>query len=171
MEMSVYSWFYVVNLFISANGVDVTSNYRLKIAIGVFHFLNLLCFQVPKEMELVWDDSVAPEAAIDLEGAHVSTKEVLMMLGGAFASFFVLYKLIEFGDPVGSNPSVRERFWTQTSSYAKTNNVDFLEYILAFCLLWHIFLVVWLQAPRATILPDIEALKAEMGMEPAAESD
>lgn len=59
---------------------------------------------MPEEVELVWDDTVAPETTIDFDAPHVSTKEVLLMFFGSFAFFGTLYSVIAFGDPVGSNP-------------------------------------------------------------------
>ena len=56
-------------------------------------FLNLLqpfhsnILQLPEEVELIWDDSVAPETALDLDAPHVDTKEVLAMFFGAFIFF------------------------------------------------------------------------------------
>jgi hypothetical protein len=57
-------------------------------------------------MELVWDDSVSPEPAIDFEGAAVSTAQVLGMVTAAFGSLFLLYKLVEWGNPQAANPAV-----------------------------------------------------------------
>ena len=60
--------------------------------------------KLPEEVELVWDDTVAPETAIDFDAPHVSTAEVLKMFFGAFACFAGLYGLVALSDPVGSNP-------------------------------------------------------------------
>ena len=60
--------------------------------------------QLPEEVELVWDDTVAPETAIDLDAPHVSTDEVLTAFAAAFFGFFCLYSLVSLSDPVGSNP-------------------------------------------------------------------
>ena len=59
---------------------------------------------VPEEVELIWDDSVAPETCIDLDAPHVSTREVLSSFSAAFLFFLGLYSLISLGDPVASNP-------------------------------------------------------------------
>lgn len=66
--------------------------------------------QVHREMELVWDDAVTPEPAIDFEGASIATSQVLASVAAAFGSLFVLYKLVGAGDPEGSNPAVRLSF-------------------------------------------------------------
>lgn len=60
--------------------------------------------QLPEEVELIWDDTVAPETTIDFDAPHVSTKEVMAMFFGAFAFFGTLYTVIALGDPVGNNP-------------------------------------------------------------------
>ena len=60
--------------------------------------------RVPEEVELVWDDSVAPETCIDLDAPHVSTNEVLSSFAAAFLFFLGLYTAISLGDPVASNP-------------------------------------------------------------------
>ncbi len=53
---------------------------------------------------MVWDDTVAPETAIDFDAPHVDTTEVLQMFAGAFLFFAGLYTLVSLSDPVGSNP-------------------------------------------------------------------
>lgn len=65
---------------------------------------------IKEEIELVWDDSVAPETCIDFD-AHES-----MPTSAVFASVFLamslltgLYFLISFSDPVGSNPVATRR--------------------------------------------------------------
>jgi hypothetical protein len=60
--------------------------------------------QLPEEVELVWDDNVAPETCLDFDAPHVSTQEVLTTFVAAFGFFFGLYTLISLTDPVGSNP-------------------------------------------------------------------
>jgi len=59
---------------------------------------------LPEEVELVWDDTVAPETAIDLDAPHVSTNEVLSAFAAAFLFFLGLYTAVALSDPVGSNP-------------------------------------------------------------------
>jgi len=60
--------------------------------------------QLPEEVELIWDDTVAPETAIDLDAPHVSTDEVLSAFAAAFLFFFGLYSMVTLSDPVASNP-------------------------------------------------------------------
>ena len=60
--------------------------------------------RIPEEIELVWDDSVAPETCIDIDAPHVSTQEVIGAVLAAFTFFFGLYTVVSLSDPVGSNP-------------------------------------------------------------------
>jgi hypothetical protein len=60
--------------------------------------------QIPEEVELVWDDTVAPEACIDFDNPSADSKEILQgwaVLGTFFAT---LVGYIYLTDPVGSNP-------------------------------------------------------------------
>mgnify|MGYP003386600770 CR=1 FL=1 len=59
---------------------------------------------IPENVELVWDDSVAPESAIDFDAPHVSTKEAIAMFILGFGVFFGFYKLVASTDPAGKNP-------------------------------------------------------------------
>jgi hypothetical protein len=59
---------------------------------------------LPEEVELVWDDTVAPESCIDIDAPHVSANEVLATFFGAFAFFFGLYTITSWTDPVRANP-------------------------------------------------------------------
>jgi hypothetical protein len=56
------------------------------------------------EIELVWDDSVAPEACLDFDAPHVESSEVFKMFFGAFAGFALLMGLVILSDPPGQNP-------------------------------------------------------------------
>lgn len=60
--------------------------------------------RLPEEVELVWDDSVAPETAIDFDAPHVDDKEVHAMIFGAAMFFASVYGLVALSDPVGNNP-------------------------------------------------------------------
>jgi len=60
--------------------------------------------KIPEEVELVWDDTVAPETCIDFDAPHVSTEEVLGTFGAALAFFVGLYAYVSLTDPVASNP-------------------------------------------------------------------
>ena len=66
------------------------------------NFTNLQ--QLPEEVELVWDDSVAPEACIDLDAQHMSGKEVIASMLIAFGGFGALYAYCVASDPEAKNP-------------------------------------------------------------------
>ena len=59
---------------------------------------------MPEEVELVWDDSVAPETAIDFDTPNISLTQVLMSLAVAFGGLFGLVTFIAWTDPEGNNP-------------------------------------------------------------------
>lgn len=60
--------------------------------------------QLPEEVELVWDDTVAPETCIDFDYPQADTTEVMQgwLYMGAF--FALLTGYIYWTDPVKSNP-------------------------------------------------------------------
>jgi hypothetical protein len=57
-----------------------------------------------EEIELVWDDTVAPETCVDFDAPHVSTRDVLLSFLAGFGFFGLIYLLVAYSDPVGSNP-------------------------------------------------------------------
>lgn len=60
--------------------------------------------QIPEEVELVWDDSVAPETCIDFDAPHVSSGEVFKTFLASLGFFLGIYLFVQFTDPVASNP-------------------------------------------------------------------
>ena len=77
----------------------------------------------------MWDDSVAPEAALDFDAPHVSTKEVLLGFFAGFAFFGSLLTLVYLSDPVASNPVARRASVIPDASmlnlgYAKNNSEE-----------------------------------------------
>ena len=68
-------------------------------------------------MELVWDDSVAPETCIDFDAPHISTSEMLWSIASVAAMFGALYTYVVLSDPEGSNP-VAKRETVIPASYA-----------------------------------------------------
>ncbi len=60
--------------------------------------------QLPEEIELVWDDSVAPEAAVDLDAPHVSSGTALKHFFLGFSFFIALYATIKFSEPEKRSP-------------------------------------------------------------------
>tara|TARA_A100001015_G_C14935672_1_gene690342 strand:+ start:80 stop:370 length:291 start_codon:yes stop_codon:yes gene_type:complete len=76
-----------------------------------------LKLQIPEEVELVWDDSVAPEACIDLDAPQMSTSVVLWSVATVATIFGALYTYVVLSDPEGSNP-VAKRETVIPASYA-----------------------------------------------------
>lgn len=91
--------YYILYLYILIYN-NILTIYLLITIINIIHSHK----QLPEEVELIWDDSVAPETALDLDAPHVSTKEVLTMFVGAFVFFGTLYAAVAWSDPVGNNP-------------------------------------------------------------------
>ena len=60
--------------------------------------------RLPTEVELVWDDSVAPETCIDFDAPHVSVAEALTGVGLIAAFFATVFFTIKSSDPEGRNP-------------------------------------------------------------------
>eukprot|EP01040_Poterioochromonas_malhamensis_P001320 gene1320-1397_t len=60
--------------------------------------------QIPLETELVWDDTVAPETAIDFDASHVPTSEVLLHFAMGFGFFGLLYFLVSLTEPEKNAP-------------------------------------------------------------------
>lgn len=57
-----------------------------------------------EEIELVWDDSVAPETCIDFDAQHVSSDKVFISFFTAFGSLLLLYGFVKLYDPTSCNP-------------------------------------------------------------------
>ena len=72
---------------------------------------------MPEEVELVWDDSVAPEACIALDAPHMGTSVVLWSMAAVASIFTALYTYVVLSDPEGSNP-VAVRAAVIPASYA-----------------------------------------------------
>ena len=60
--------------------------------------------QIPEEVELVWDDNVAPETAIDIESQHISARQVFGTWGVVLALFGGLIAFCNFVDPEKNSP-------------------------------------------------------------------
>ena len=65
---------------------------------------------MPEEIELVWDDYVAPETCIDFDAPQFSGLEVLAMFGTAIGFLFGCYGLVVLSDPKGRNPAASKEF-------------------------------------------------------------
>mmetsp|Transcript_39641 Transcript_39641/g.40407 ORF Transcript_39641/g.40407 Transcript_39641/m.40407 type:complete len:135 (+) Transcript_39641:65-469(+) len=59
---------------------------------------------IPNEVELVWDDHVAPETCIDFDAPNVSGKQAWGSLLAVFAGLAGLFALISISDPAGNCP-------------------------------------------------------------------
>ena len=55
-------------------------------------------------MELVWDDTVAPETAVDLDAPHVATGDVLKHFIMGFSFFALLYTVLKISEPESRSP-------------------------------------------------------------------
>jgi hypothetical protein len=66
--------------------------------------LILIIIQLPEEVELVWDDGVAPETCIDFDAPHIDIKDILLGFTAVVGSIVGLYGLIGFMDPAGNSP-------------------------------------------------------------------
>jgi hypothetical protein len=82
---------------------------------------------LPEQVELVWDDSVAPETCIDFDAPHVSTKEVLISFFTAFGTIALLFQLIKYLDPEGNSPVVPRSAVISKEIYFKSLGLDFEE--------------------------------------------
>ena len=60
--------------------------------------------QLPEEIELMWDDSVAPETCIDFDAPHVDTQEMFTAWGAMASFFLVVMGLVSWSNPEKKNP-------------------------------------------------------------------
>lgn len=74
------------------------------LAVILFLLLSFVSLQIPENVELVWDDSVAPETSIDFDAPHVSSGEAVFMFVMGFSLFYGFYKLVAGTEPVEKNP-------------------------------------------------------------------
>jgi hypothetical protein len=63
---------------------------------------------LPEEVELVWDDSVAPETCIDFDASHVSSKEVISMWTLGLVFFAGLFTLVSLSDVPSRSPVAKK---------------------------------------------------------------
>jgi hypothetical protein len=62
---------------------------------------------LPEEDELIWNDRVAPETALDLDAPHISPLEGLVFWLGGFAFFYSVYLYAASTDHPANKPTVR----------------------------------------------------------------
>lgn len=72
----------------------------------------------------MWDDSVAPETAIDFDAPHVSTNDAVLSLMLAFGFFGAIYGFVTISDPVSRNPVATRSSVINHSSYRKHMGLD-----------------------------------------------
>ena len=70
-----------------------------------------LTFQLSEHAELIWEDGVAPETAIDFDALHVSTGRAFMWWAGGMSFFFLLWEGVKHYDPRRLARFVRIRFY------------------------------------------------------------
>ena len=63
-------------------------------------------WQMPEQLELVWADACAPEAALDFDAPHIPTSEGIMWWLGGFAFFATLYNLAGTTNPAAKKTTV-----------------------------------------------------------------
>jgi hypothetical protein len=61
---------------------------------------------LPEEDELIWNDRVAPETALDLDAPHVGRLEGLVMWLGGFAFFYAVYQYAVSTSHPSNKPTV-----------------------------------------------------------------
>lgn len=62
--------------------------------------------EMPEEIELVWEDGVAPELTIDFDATHVASSTGLKWWLGGFAFFAALGSAVALTDPAGQKRTV-----------------------------------------------------------------
>jgi hypothetical protein len=70
------------------------------------HSIFFFTFQLHEEHELVWDDGVAAEAALDYDAPFISAADGLKMWLGGFAFFASIYGLVWMSDPESRRQAV-----------------------------------------------------------------
>lgn len=75
--------------------------------------------------DIIFDDGVAPEMALDFDCPHISSGEAMMTWLGALGGVALFYQLVKSTDPEGQNPAVNREF-NLTHPIPKTGE-DFLK--------------------------------------------
>ena len=74
---------------------------------------------LPEEDELIWNDRVAPETALDLDAPHISPLEGLVLWLGGFAFFYSVYLYAASTDHPSNKPTVRALLFHPPSARAR----------------------------------------------------
>lgn len=56
--------------------------------------------------DILFDDSVAPELALDFDCQHISSGEGKLWWAGALTGLAIVYQLVKTTNPSGKNPAV-----------------------------------------------------------------
>lgn len=75
----------------------------------VTFFYLLLRFQLPQDIDLIWDDGVAPEPVIDMDHSDVPLGRVLSYQIIMAAFVFCIFKACEYVDPQSWQPVAPRR--------------------------------------------------------------
>lgn len=71
-----------------------------------FHRLPLPNRPLPEEDELIWNDRVAPETALDFDAPHISSNTGLLMWLGGFAFFYGVFQFAKSTAHPSNKPTV-----------------------------------------------------------------
>ena len=66
--------------------------------------------QLPEEVELVWNDQVAPETCVDFDAPDVGMGDVFYAYGWMLLFLGGVYGLISWSDPEARQPVARREF-------------------------------------------------------------
>ena len=72
-----------------------------------FHRLPLPNRPLPEEDELIWNDRVAPETALDFDAPHIDSHTGLLMWLGGFGFFYAIYLFADSTSHPSKKPTVR----------------------------------------------------------------
>lgn len=64
--------------------------------------------QLHEQDELIWNDGVAPETALDLDAPHISAAKGLVWWLGGFAFFYSVFRFAKATGHPGNKPSVSD---------------------------------------------------------------
>jgi hypothetical protein len=65
--------------------------------------------QLVENHDVIFDDGVAPELALDFDCQHVSSGEAFAMWAGAFGGLALFYQWVKSTSPEGQNPAVNRQ--------------------------------------------------------------
>ena len=82
-----------------------------------FHRLPLPNRPLPEEDELIWNDRVAPETALDFDAPHISSNTGLLMWLGGFAFFYGVFQFAKSTAHPGNKPTVSVPLWARTATF------------------------------------------------------